>query len=255
MQSLLVFTTPPGECVYLPERQWSLEYELVSELSGPEYPPPHDRRLAALRPHDVPSRMPGVPGLHAAARPRRRLPPRPQPEALPAGQRGRRRTGDRRAVGDARKSSACTTPSTRSRRTTRVGPRRGNPTPRATPSPTSSSRSPSRSGATTSTAGSSASATWTRSPRRCRGTRGQEGCRRFTSSTTPPSAAGRWGRGTSSRPSKKPPGAAFPTSTSATTSPGAPRWSTRLTSAPNEMRPAGGKWVHETPAPEADDHE
>jgi leucyl-tRNA---protein transferase len=37
MHSLTVFTTPPGECAYLPEQQWSLEYELVSELSGAEY--------------------------------------------------------------------------------------------------------------------------------------------------------------------------------------------------------------------------
>ena len=37
MHSLTVFTTPPGECAYLPEQQWRLEYELVSELSGPEY--------------------------------------------------------------------------------------------------------------------------------------------------------------------------------------------------------------------------
>jgi arginyl-tRNA--protein-N-Asp/Glu arginylyltransferase len=37
MHSLLLFTTPPDECTYLPKQQWSLEYELVSELSGAEY--------------------------------------------------------------------------------------------------------------------------------------------------------------------------------------------------------------------------
>ncbi len=37
MHSLTVFTTPPSECAYLPDQQWSLEYELASELSAAEY--------------------------------------------------------------------------------------------------------------------------------------------------------------------------------------------------------------------------
>ena len=37
MHSLVVFTTPPGECAYLPDQQWSLEYELAAELSAAEY--------------------------------------------------------------------------------------------------------------------------------------------------------------------------------------------------------------------------
>lgn len=37
MESLFVFTTPPGPCGYLPDRDWSLTYEIVGALSAAEY--------------------------------------------------------------------------------------------------------------------------------------------------------------------------------------------------------------------------
>lgn len=37
MQSLFTFTTDPGPCEYLPDRQWSLNYEVVGELTPSEY--------------------------------------------------------------------------------------------------------------------------------------------------------------------------------------------------------------------------
>ena len=37
MQSLFTFTTDPGPCEYLPDRDWSLQYEVVGELSPSEY--------------------------------------------------------------------------------------------------------------------------------------------------------------------------------------------------------------------------
>lgn len=37
MQSLFSFTTDPGPCGYLPERVWSLRYEVVGELTPAEY--------------------------------------------------------------------------------------------------------------------------------------------------------------------------------------------------------------------------
>ena len=37
MQSLYQFVTPPTECGYLPDRDWSLHYEIVGELTPAEY--------------------------------------------------------------------------------------------------------------------------------------------------------------------------------------------------------------------------
>lgn len=37
MESLFTFATPPGPCGYLPERTWSLFYEVVGEISPDEY--------------------------------------------------------------------------------------------------------------------------------------------------------------------------------------------------------------------------
>jgi arginyl-tRNA--protein-N-Asp/Glu arginylyltransferase len=37
MQSLFTFTTDPGPCGYLPDREWSLNYEVVGELTPSEY--------------------------------------------------------------------------------------------------------------------------------------------------------------------------------------------------------------------------
>jgi leucyl-tRNA---protein transferase len=37
MQSLFTFTTDPGPCGYLPDRIWSLQYEVVGELTPIEY--------------------------------------------------------------------------------------------------------------------------------------------------------------------------------------------------------------------------
>ncbi len=33
MESLFTFTTEPGPCEYLPDREWSLQYEVVGELT------------------------------------------------------------------------------------------------------------------------------------------------------------------------------------------------------------------------------
>lgn len=46
MQSLFVFTTPPGTCSYLPDRRSSLTYEMVASLSAAEY---QDRLNAGWR--------------------------------------------------------------------------------------------------------------------------------------------------------------------------------------------------------------
>jgi arginine-tRNA-protein transferase len=37
MQSLYRFTMPPSRCGYLPDRDWSLEYEMVADLSAAEF--------------------------------------------------------------------------------------------------------------------------------------------------------------------------------------------------------------------------
>jgi arginine-tRNA-protein transferase len=37
MQSLYRFTAPASKCGYLPDRDWSLEYEMVADLSAAEY--------------------------------------------------------------------------------------------------------------------------------------------------------------------------------------------------------------------------
>jgi arginyl-tRNA--protein-N-Asp/Glu arginylyltransferase len=37
MQSLFTFTTDPGPCGYLPDREWSLRYEVVGDLTPAEY--------------------------------------------------------------------------------------------------------------------------------------------------------------------------------------------------------------------------
>ncbi len=37
MESLIRFTAPPSQCGYLPDRNWSLEYEHVASLSAGEY--------------------------------------------------------------------------------------------------------------------------------------------------------------------------------------------------------------------------
>ncbi len=37
MQSLFTFVAPPSACGYLPDREWSLEYEHVAAVSAPEY--------------------------------------------------------------------------------------------------------------------------------------------------------------------------------------------------------------------------
>jgi len=37
MESLLTFTVPPSTCGYLPDRKWSLTYEIVARLSAVEY--------------------------------------------------------------------------------------------------------------------------------------------------------------------------------------------------------------------------
>ncbi len=46
MLSLFTFTTDPGPCGYLPDREWSLNYEVVGELSPAEY---EDRLKAGWR--------------------------------------------------------------------------------------------------------------------------------------------------------------------------------------------------------------
>ena len=37
MESLFTFTSPPSRCGYLPDREWSLRYEIVGQISAPEY--------------------------------------------------------------------------------------------------------------------------------------------------------------------------------------------------------------------------
>jgi arginine-tRNA-protein transferase len=37
MESLFRYVAPPSQCGYLPDQQWSLEYELVADLSAAEY--------------------------------------------------------------------------------------------------------------------------------------------------------------------------------------------------------------------------
>ena len=37
MESLFTFTSPPSRCGYLPDRQWSLHYEIVGQLTAAEY--------------------------------------------------------------------------------------------------------------------------------------------------------------------------------------------------------------------------
>jgi arginine-tRNA-protein transferase len=37
MQSLFRYVAPPSTCGYLPDQQWSLEYEMVASLTGEEY--------------------------------------------------------------------------------------------------------------------------------------------------------------------------------------------------------------------------
>ena len=37
METLFTFTSPPGPCGYLPDRQWKLRYEVVRELTAEEY--------------------------------------------------------------------------------------------------------------------------------------------------------------------------------------------------------------------------
>lgn len=37
MQSLFQFVSPPGPCGYLPDRLWSLEYDVVAEMNRKEY--------------------------------------------------------------------------------------------------------------------------------------------------------------------------------------------------------------------------
>lgn len=37
MESLFTFTTPPGECGYLPDRDWRLQYDVVGQATPAEY--------------------------------------------------------------------------------------------------------------------------------------------------------------------------------------------------------------------------
>src|SRR5262245_28973809 len=37
METLYQFVSPPSSCGYLPDRLWSLEYEMVAELTSVEY--------------------------------------------------------------------------------------------------------------------------------------------------------------------------------------------------------------------------
>jgi arginine-tRNA-protein transferase len=37
MESLFTYVAPPSRCGYLPEQQWSLQYEFVSEMTAAEY--------------------------------------------------------------------------------------------------------------------------------------------------------------------------------------------------------------------------
>lgn len=37
MESLFTFTSPPSQCGYLPDRQWQLRYEVVSQITPAEY--------------------------------------------------------------------------------------------------------------------------------------------------------------------------------------------------------------------------
>ena len=37
MESLIRFTAPPSPCGYLPDRDWSLEYEHVASATAAEY--------------------------------------------------------------------------------------------------------------------------------------------------------------------------------------------------------------------------
>jgi arginine-tRNA-protein transferase len=37
MESLFTFTSPPGPCGYLPDREWQLRYEVVGQLAPEEY--------------------------------------------------------------------------------------------------------------------------------------------------------------------------------------------------------------------------
>src|SRR5262245_28988261 len=37
MQTLFRYTAPPTQCGYLPAQRWSLEYEMVADLSAAEY--------------------------------------------------------------------------------------------------------------------------------------------------------------------------------------------------------------------------
>lgn len=46
MQSLFTFVSPPGECGYLPDRVWSLRYDVVGDLTPAEYA---DRLLGGWR--------------------------------------------------------------------------------------------------------------------------------------------------------------------------------------------------------------
>ncbi len=46
MESLFHYVAPPGPCGYLPDQEWTMEYELMNELSPAEY---QDRLLAGWR--------------------------------------------------------------------------------------------------------------------------------------------------------------------------------------------------------------
>jgi len=59
MQSLFTFTTDPGPCEYLPDREWSLQYEVVGELSRSEY---QTRLKAGWRRFGYSLFRPGCPG-------------------------------------------------------------------------------------------------------------------------------------------------------------------------------------------------
>ena len=37
MESLFRYLAPPSSCGYLPDRQWSLEYEMVGAMDAGEY--------------------------------------------------------------------------------------------------------------------------------------------------------------------------------------------------------------------------
>src|SRR6516162_995731 len=37
MESLFCYVAPPSDCGYLPDRRWSLEYEMVTAISAEEY--------------------------------------------------------------------------------------------------------------------------------------------------------------------------------------------------------------------------